>query len=156
EALKYADEILSRDPENEAGKLLRAAAMTGAGYYGAARTELTRLLRQNPKSQDVQFQLGILAIAEKKFSEAEGIFRKLYQPGQGDPGPAEALAETYSAQNQFDTALQLLQEDLKKSPDSLVIRRVLAITAVRARKYDLAIAEFRRLLDKDPKAGELR
>jgi tetratricopeptide (TPR) repeat protein len=155
EALKYADEILSRDPENDAAKLLRAAAMTGAGYYGAARAELARLLRQNPKSQDVQFQLGMLAIAEKKFSEAEGIFRKLYQPGQGDPRPAEGLVETYSAQNQFETALQLLQEDLKKSPDSLPLRRLLAITAMRARKYDLAIAEFRRLLEKVPKSGEL-
>jgi len=156
EALKYADEILSRDPENGAAKLLRAAAMTGAGYYSAARTELTRLLHQNPQSQNVQFQLGMLAIAEKKFNEAEGIFRKLYQPGQGDTKPAEGLVETYSAQNQFDTALQLLQGDLKKSPDSLAIRRLLAITAVRARKYDLAIAEFGRLLEKDPKSGELR
>jgi len=98
----------------------------------------------------------MLAIAEKKFNEAEGIFRKLYQPGQGDTKPAEGLVETYSAQNQFDTALQLLQGDLKKSPDSLAIRRLLAITAVRARKYDLAIAEFGRLLEKDPKSGELR
>ena len=156
EALKYADEILSRDPENGAAKLLRVTAMIGAGYYGAARAELTRLVRQNPQSQDVQFQLGMLAIAEKKFNEAEGIFRKLYQPGQGNPMPAEALVETYSAQNQFDTALQLLKEDLKKSPDSLAIRRLLAITALRARKYDLAIAEYRRLLEKNPKSGELR
>jgi Flp pilus assembly protein TadD len=156
EALKYANEILSRDPQNGAAKLLHATAMIGAGNYGVARTELTRLLRQNPRSQDVQFQLGMLAIAEKKFNEAAGIFRKLYQPGQGDTRPAEALVETYSAQNQFDIALQLLQEDLKKSPDSLPIRRLLAITAMRARKYDLAIAEYQRLLEKNPKPGELR
>src|SRR5262245_56174226 len=156
EALKYADEILPSDPENFAAKLLRASAMIGAGYYGAARTELTRLLQQNAQSQEIQFQFGMLAIAEKKFNEAERILRKLYQPGQSDPRPAEALAETYSAQNQFDTAIQLLQEDLKKSPDSLVIRRVLAITAMRVRKYDIAIAEFQRILEKDPKSGELR
>jgi tetratricopeptide (TPR) repeat protein len=156
DALKYTEEILSRDPENRPAKILRVAAMIGAGYLGEARTELTRLLHQNPQSGDLQFEFGMLAIAEKNYSEAEKIFRKLYQPGQGDPRPAVGLVETYTAQNQFGTALQLLNEDLKKSPDSISIRRLLAVTAARARKYDLAIDEYQRLLAKDPKSIQLR
>ena len=156
EALRYIGEILTQDPENDAARILRATALIGAGSYAEARAELTRLLHQNPKSWDIQFEFGMLAIAEKKFIEAERVFRVLYQPGQVDPRAAEGLVETYSASNRLDRAIQLLGDDLKKSPGSVSIRRLLAVTQARAGKYDLATSEYQRVLEEDPKSVDVR
>ena len=156
EAIRYTDEVLTRDPANGRARLLKAAAMTSAGYYGRARTELMKLLHDYPKSSEVQFQLGLLALAEKKYADAEAIFRKLGQAMPGDAGPAAALVATYSAQNQSDRAIELLNQDLKTRPESVPIRRLLALTAARTGKYELAVTEYRKLLANDEKSVDLR
>ena len=156
EAMRYSDEVLARDPKYRPARLLRAAAMTSAGYYARARTELTRLQGEYPGSSDVQFQIGLLALTEKKYAEAEEIFRKLEQSKPGDAKPAAALAAAYSAQNQSSIAIDLLNQDLQKQPDSVPIRRLLALTAMRAQKFDLAISEYQKLLARDPKSLDLQ
>jgi tetratricopeptide (TPR) repeat protein len=156
DALRYVDEVLSRDSRNGSAQFLHANAMIALGKYDAARMELARLRQQFPGSADVQFQLGVLALTERKFDEAAGIFQKLYQPGQRDPRAAEGLVETYAADSQFDRAIQLLNDNLKASPDSLVARRMLANTAARAGKFDLAISEFQRLLSTNQQSVDLR
>jgi tetratricopeptide (TPR) repeat protein len=150
EALRYCGEILAQDAENAPAKLLRVNAMIAAGYYGDAQAELTRLLHQYPKSAEVQLEFGMLAIAQKKFKEAEVVFQKLYEPGQSDDRPASALVETFAAEDELDRAVQWLAEASKKTPESVTIRKLLAQTAARARKYDLAIAQYTALLAKDP------
>jgi tetratricopeptide (TPR) repeat protein len=156
EAIQYANEVLVLDSANRAAKLLRVTAMIAAGYYGRARTELKSLIHEYPQSGQIQFQFGLLAIAEKKYSEAEKVFRKLDQQRTGDAGTVAALVATWSVQNQWDSAIQLLNQHLKASPDSAAIRRLLAATAARAGKYDLAISEYQRLLASNPKSIDLR
>ena len=156
EAIRYANEILAQQPQNRQARLLRVTGMIAAGHHGDAQVELVRLAREDPKSADVQYELALLAISEKKFSEAEGIFRKLSQSSPADQRSVAGLAEVYTAQNQMDKALELLSEDLKRSPDSRSIHRLLAETEARAHKYDAAIAEYNFLLTKDTKSVDLR
>ena len=156
EAVRYADEILAIDATNGAASLLKATAMTDAGYYGSARSELRKLQRDYPKSREVQFQFGLLAVAEKQYGEAETIFRKLNEAGAGDKSSVVGLVSVYSAQNRWDRAIDLLNEDLKKSPGSAAIRQLMATTAARAGKYDLAATEYQNLLAKHPKSIALR
>jgi tetratricopeptide (TPR) repeat protein len=156
EAIRYADEILGLDATNGAASLLKATAMTDAGYYGRARAELMNLRRNYPKSREVQFQLGLLAVAEKKYPEAEAIFGKLNEGGMIDIWSVVGLVSTYSAQSQWDRAIDLLNDDLKKSPGSAAIHQLMATTAARAGKYDLAATEYQNLLAKNPKSTELR
>jgi tetratricopeptide (TPR) repeat protein len=155
EALRYAEEILSRDATNDRAALLRAAAMVAAGRHGEARVELRRLLLRNPDSGEIQLQVALLAIAEKRFSEADGILRKLHESKAADPEICAALVELYAAQGRMDRAIETLSGDLKKVPESLAVRRLLAATEARAGKYDLALAEYRRLTAADPKSIEL-
>jgi tetratricopeptide (TPR) repeat protein len=124
--------------------------------YNEAHTELGNLAQELPNSFDVQLQSGLLAIAEGKYQEAEKLLRKIYQAGQKDPRPAVALAQSYTSQQQFEKAIQLLQEDLKKSPDSPTINGLLAFIAGQAREYDLAIKVYKDLLAKEPKSVDLR
>jgi tetratricopeptide (TPR) repeat protein len=123
--------------------------------HGEARAELNRLARQFPQSLEVQLQLGALAVLEKKYAEAEGILQKLRKSGPGELRATFGLAEAYARRSEFDKALQLLSEEAKKTQD-VSVRRMLAETAVRAERYDLAIAEYERLLSADPKSAGLR
>jgi Flp pilus assembly protein TadD len=147
---------MALDPTNRSAILLHLTALTGAGHYGEARTELTRLVRENPQAQDLQFQLGVLAVAEKKYTEAARIFENLRERTPADNGSLAALVETYAAQGQLDGALDMLAKEAQKSPDSVGIHKLRASIAARAQKYDLAIAEYQSLLAADPKSLPLR
>ena len=131
----------------------RAATFRGQGNLDAAREQLAQAFKTNPNSPDTILQSGLLAVAEKRFSEADVLFRKLYVPGQGDIRPLEGLVASRLSQNQFDAALDLLKSELAKS-NSPTVRAAYAVTAARAGRYDLALEQYRALLAATP-TGEL-
>lgn len=150
EMLRYADEILALDPNSAQARLWRSIGLMGTGNLDQARSELTRLLRQYPQSADVQLQLGLLDLAEKKFKDAEALFRKLYQPGRSDTRPLEGLVRVYVARREFDKPLQMLADALKTSPNSRSIHTMLAGTAAAAGKTDVALEQYRWLVAQYP------
>ncbi len=155
EALRRSEEVLVLQKEDPRAEFLRGAALTGLGRYEEARSALNRLALQYPESIDVQLQLGILDLREGKIRDAEARFQKAKPAAHSDFRPVMALAETYTAQKQFDTALELLQQQWKQSPDSGVVGNLAALTAVRAGKYDVAIEAYRRLLARTPQSAPL-
>lgn len=155
ETIRYANEVLAIDPTNGAAQLLRAAGLIGTNRLGEARPELERLARALPDSQEVQLQLGVLAIAERNFKQAEEIFSRLRQKDSPDPRAMSGLIETYASRQQFEAALQMVRADLKAAPQSVPMRQLLAQTAARAGEYDVAVAEYRSLLQATPGSFEL-
>src|SRR5437667_5899955 len=87
--------------------------------------------------------------------DAETIFGKLRQGGAQDASSVAGLADTYMAQNQYDRAMQALSDDLKRTPDSNVLRRLLASAATGAAKYDVALEQYSKLLAGEPGSAEL-
>lgn len=155
EVLQFADEILVRWPRDPRGRLLRAIALMGMKDYSKARVELTRLTRDFPRYPDAQLQLGLLNLAEKRFKEADQIFRQLQQAQQNDIRPLEGMVEARLMQQQFAEALQLLQNEVKKLPDSPALQLTYANTAARAGKYDLALDIYQKLAAANPKSPDL-
>ena len=117
------------------------------------------MMAANPSSPDVMFQIGVVNLAENKFKEAEDAFRKAYQLNPANSRGLMGIVETYMAQNRPDQALQVLQAEAQKMPDRMEFRLALGNTAVRAGKYDMAIAEFQAVLQKQDQksraAGDL-
>jgi tetratricopeptide (TPR) repeat protein len=156
EALQETQQILAAEPANVRARLLRGMSLATLQQYPEARNELSRLAQEQPQLADAQLQLGLVAVAEKKFAEADAIFQRLYKPGQGDLGALGGLVASQAAQNQFERALQLIGDELKRNPGSAALRSALASTATRARKYDLAVAEYERLVADHPQEPNLR
>ena len=154
EALMYANQVLAAQPANPRVRLLRVLSLMGIGTYREARSELTRLIKEYPQYVDAHLQLGALNILEKRYKEADDIFRKFYQPAKGDIRPLEGLVESQLAQKQLDHAVQLMSQELKKSPNSSGLRAAFATTAARAGKYDLALEQYQQLASGDPKNVE--
>ncbi len=154
DTLQQADEILKARPNDGKARLLRAQALARLGNSAIARAELTDLAKDYPKDVQPRLELGILALSEKKYREAEQIFDTLQS--NGDPRAIVGKAMSYSAENRLDKAAEILNEGLKKSPDSALLINQLASIQAQAGKYDLAIAGYRRLLAVEPKSLDAR
>jgi len=153
ETLQQTAEILKIRPGDPRARLLRAKALMQSGNPVMARSELASLTKDLPKDPEPQVQLGLLAIAEKKYSEAIDTFTKLKPTG--DSRAAAGLAAVYSAQGQYEKALQTLR-DATKTPTSnpWFLDSQIASTAALAGQYDYAINEFKKLLAANPKSLE--
>ena len=156
DALTAANDLVTYDGSNALYRLLYAAALTDTGDYSEARIQLTRILKQVPTYRDAQLQLGLVAIAQKKPKEAEEIFGKIHEAQADDIRAAMGLVNVYFSESRLERALQLLTDDLKKSPNSTATRSLLAATAARAGKYDLAIEEYQKLVSQVPNSAEPR
>jgi len=157
EALKQANNILALKPGDERGALLQAECLMALGDptdLATARAKLTGLNKNSPQETAPLVQLGLLALKQNAFKEATDIFQKLRAKGeqQGFLG----LATTYSSQRQYDQAIGVMQEGLRKWPDSTQILAQLATTEALAGHYDFAISYLQRLVDADPKSAQFR
>ena len=156
DALQVAEQIIAVAPRDARARLLYAASLTAAGQYQRARTELNRLATQFPQSPQVQFRMGVLAIADHKYKEAEDIYRKLEGTSAGDPQVLTGLAEAYKGENESGKALQVLQDEVKRNPKSALLRRVLARFAGAAGKYDIAVEQYKQLAAEAPRDADIQ
>ena len=154
DALRYVQELLAYQPNNTGAKLLGITALAAQGRNADAQTELGYLQREFPDSVDVKLQAAFLAIGERKYQDAEKIFRSV-KSGINDTRLTAGLAELYSSQQQFDKAIQVLSDDLRRSPDSSSLLALLAFTANRAGNYDQAIGAYQNLVAQEPGSAEL-
>ena len=153
EALQQTSEILSLRPNDPRARFLHAVASFSSGNLASARAELTRLAGDFPQYVEPKLELGLVALAEKKYPEAREIFGRL---GGNDPRAVSGLAATSLSERQFAKAIEVLNGALQKSPDSLMLREQLANTALAAGQYDLAIAEIKKLLSSESKSATLQ
>ena len=142
DAKRYSDSWLAIDPHNPSGRLVRSASLFGLGDYGQTRAVLTSLIHDFPNLPGAYLQLALLDVTEKRYNDAEALFRKHYQPGQGNMPVLRGMMEMYAAQAQWDKGIALLQKELALLPQSPELVRLLAETAGRAGKFDLAIEQY--------------
>jgi tetratricopeptide (TPR) repeat protein len=142
-ALKGAQEILLKyDRNNNNARLIASAALMGQKKFGDSHQLLDSMLKANPSSPDVLFQLGVVNLAEDKYKEAEASFRSSYELNPANSRGLMGMVETEMAQNHPDQAMQLLQTEAAKAPNRMDFILALGNTAVRAGKYDQAVSYF--------------
>jgi tetratricopeptide (TPR) repeat protein len=146
-ALKTAGQILAFDRGNLNAMLIESAALMGQKKFTESRGRLAAMLKTNPNSPDVYFQLGVADLAESKFKDAEGNFRKSYDLNPANSRGLIGMVETDMAQNKSEDALALLQTEADKAPNRPELRVALARTAGRVGKFDTAIGEYQKVLN---------
>jgi tetratricopeptide (TPR) repeat protein len=154
DTIRMADEILAVDPANADAKLWHAAGLLGNRDYQQAGTELDALLREHPDNLIANLHMAALETDQKKYKDAEARYLRLYKPGQSDLRPLEGLIQLYAGQQQLEKALKLLDEELKLAPESRSVHLLVASTAMRAGKLDLAAQHYEWVRSNDPKSVE--
>ena len=146
-ALKIAEECLKINPQSGAARLLQSAALMRMNRYSDSRTTLNTLLAANPKQPETLLEVGVLDLMEKKYQDAATSFRHAYE---SDPANARGLlgeAESYMLLGKPDEAVKVVTAESAKFPNRLDIRRDLADLEVRTGHADMAISEYRTLVD---------
>jgi len=151
-SLEYSARILELQPGLRNARLLHATALVGLDRLDEAHVEYNRLVRDQPGYTEAKLQLAMLDVLLRRFPEAEKLFRQLYQPKAGDFRALKGMVELYTAQGQTEKALVLLNAELARFPDSIAVRSLVAATAARAGKVDLAIQQYEQLLGR--RAGD--
>jgi tetratricopeptide (TPR) repeat protein len=153
-ALKSSQQLLAIDHNNNSARLIESAALMGQKKFGDSRQLLESMLKVNPSSPDVLFQLGIVNLAENKFKEAADAFRRSYELNPANSRGLMGMVETEMAENHPDQAMQLLQTESAKTPNRTDFLLALGNTAVRAGRYDEAIAYFEKVTASLPKGSK--
>jgi tetratricopeptide (TPR) repeat protein len=155
EALPVSEEILAVAPANPEAQLLNAVCLTSSSRFGEARARLNHLIQQSPQWLGARYQLGVLAISEQKYKEAEDIFHQLQQYAKDDPRVISGLAKAYKGENQSGRALELLQDEVKRSPNSQILHSLLAQFAGMSGNYDIALEQYKQMAAANPKSIEI-
>ena len=144
-ALKSSQAVLAIDRNNGNARLIASAALMGQKKFTDSREVLDGMLKANPSSPDVLFQLGVVNLAENKYKEAEDSFRRSYELNPANSRGLMGMVETEMAQNHPDQAMQLLQTESAKVPNRMDLLLALGNTAVRAGKFDAAVGYFEKV-----------
>lgn len=152
--LTETNTVAAIQPDSQEAKILRIIGLTGSGLYAEAKAEALQL-PAGAGDAAREMQLGNIALAQKRFPEAEEHFQKLYHKGvTGSPAVA-ALVNTYMAENKTGEALQLAEDELKRAP-SQETSGALVAAAISAKKFDLALAELQKLAAANPNSADLQ
>ena len=137
-------------------RLLRVIGLTGTHSYAAAKSEAEQLARDTKDAPQVEMQLGVIALGQGHYAEAEQLFRKLYKQGSPDLQPLAGLVNTYEAEHQPDRALALMQQETQRSPESKGKEALLVATAVADGKRDVALAELKKMAAENPTSADVQ
>ncbi len=146
-AERTADEILAKDRSNPTALLIKSAALMGQKKYAESRTLLDGMTKVNPNSPDVYYQLGLLNLSESKYKDADAAFQKCYELNPTLARGLMGVVETAMAQHKPDEALALLQKESAKAPNRLEFHLAAGNVAARAGKFDMAIAEYQKVIE---------
>jgi tetratricopeptide (TPR) repeat protein len=154
-ALDTVQTILQRDPGNVNAKVIQSQALLGQKKFGDSDTLLAGMLKSNPGSPDVYYQVGTAALAQGKLKEAEEAFQRAYQLNPTNSKSLLGMVEAEIQQGQPEKAMSILQEESKKAPNRLDLLFLMGTTAQREGKFQDSLGYFTRVLnglDKNSKA----
>ncbi len=154
--LEQANAALAINNRDENARLYRIMGLTGTGAFAMARSEAEQMARNSSHVRQAQMQLGIIALSQKKYAEAQEYFQKLYHEGDQDASPLAGLVSSLVAQNNTGKALAILAAQERRTPDSQSTQALTAATAQAAGKFDLALSELEKMATKTPDSVEVQ
>jgi len=154
--LQHADKALEIHPTDPNARLFRVIGLTGTHSYVQAKAEAERLASDTKDSPQVEMQLGIIALGQGRYSQAEDYFRKLYKEGSSDLQPLAGLVNTYEAEHKPDRALELMETEVQKAPNSAGKASLLVATEEAAGKSEMALAELQKLAQQHPASADVQ
>jgi tetratricopeptide (TPR) repeat protein len=130
--------------------MLRGRALLDQGNLDEAGAVLASLSRQVPDSVDVRLNLAYVSLNKRNYAEAEAAFNKILAANPAEWRAVAGLVDVDLAQNRPEKAFSRLEQELTRSHGSPAVRYLLASTALRSGKYNIAIENFRELSNQTP------
>lgn len=118
--------------------------------YDEANTRINTAISQEPNNVLAYQMRGEVAMAQRKFPEAEQAYRKLIERAPSVPNAYQKLALVFLARQDLPGAMGVLENGIKTNPKDLTLPAVRAEWLTRSNQYDLAIQAYEDLLKRAP------
>ncbi|HEX3748614.1 MAG TPA: tetratricopeptide repeat protein [Bryobacteraceae bacterium] len=145
-ALDSVQQILQRDPGNMNAKMIQSQALLGQKKFDVSGSLLKDMLKTNPSSPQIYYQMGTQALAEGKPKDAESDFQRAYELNPANSQNLMGVVSAEIAQGQADKAMALLQSEATKAPNRIDLAFLLGTTAKQQGKFQQAEAYFNKVL----------
>jgi tetratricopeptide (TPR) repeat protein len=155
-ALDSVQTVLQRDPGNINAKVIQSQALLGQKKFGDTETLLAGMLKSNPSSPDVYYQVGTADLAQGKLKEAEAAFKRAYELNPANSRGLLGMVDAEIQQGQPDKAMSILEEESKKAPNRPDILFLMGTTAQREGKFQDSLTYFTRVLNGLDKKSKTR
>ena len=152
-AVAAAEEILKLLPNDVRAKLIRCNAWIRLGERAQARASLEEIMKQVSQPRDAIYYLASLDRLEKRYGDAEKLFRRLYEGNPPDRRGLLGLADVYMAEGHREKAVGLLRASVEKNPENIGLRLAMGTALASAGHIEEAASEFRSVLEKRPDDG---
>jgi tetratricopeptide (TPR) repeat protein len=152
-ALHQADATVRIAPNSVEAQVMKAAALQRLQRFDEARTLLTAIIEKLPKQVDTLLQLGVLDLNQKKYKDAQDMFRRAYEANPNNLRGLLGESRAYLLDGQQDKSVQLIEAEAQKKPSNLDLQREVGNAEVSVGQYDKAIGAYQGLLAKvsDPR-----
>ncbi len=147
--IHFLSQRIKREGATQELLFARARVHIKAEHWHAARRDLQRVLRRDPKNVHAQIALGESLLHLKQFKRAERTFVNALEQDPASRRGALLLAETYRAQHKYAEAAELMDTLIAKQPRppaNLFLEQ--AELLERAGKHEEATATIDRGIDK--------
>jgi tetratricopeptide (TPR) repeat protein len=122
--------------------LLRGRGFEQAGEFDKARKLYESLRQQHPSNLEVVHRLGVVADAQKRHGEAEGMFLYVLQKDRNNAEVLADLGYCYFLQGQLTKSESALTKAVAMEPSNPRFHNNLGLVVGNQGRYDEALAHF--------------
>lgn len=156
QALALFSRVVAAHPENAFARVWRGALLLERGEADGARSEFEAVLQREPAHGGAWYCLGVMALVERRPAEAADCFQRAGQGSAVDPDLLVRLARAFLALDLPANAECALRRALELSPRDARALNLLGWIEYNRGEVDAALAEWRRVLEIQPRDGDAR
>lgn len=143
EAVKYYEDIISRDNNNYAVGLALGKLFGELDRINEAEMSFEKCIKLSPNKPEAYTELGKLLMSQKKYSEALKVYRKYIKINENDYNGHYNLAGCYYQNRDFTKSISEYQKAISLNPKSYNSLFNLALIYEEKQEYDRAIEYYK-------------
>ena len=158
EALRYAQQVSTIDPNNKEALLIRGSARLLKKDYGTAAIDLGNYVQANPDNAVGHQRLGAACLQNKDFPRAELQFEDALKINPAFTDALAGIASLYLQQKNPEKAIQRMNQQLGRvsGPAQAPVLRLLAELYVSQKDTSRAEEMLKKAIQADPKNPAFR
>ncbi|MGH7498460.1 MAG: tetratricopeptide repeat protein [Gemmatimonadales bacterium] len=155
-AREYAEELVSKYPNDERAHFLLGNAYFGQQDYDKSIEQFKKAIEINPQFSGAYNSLGYAYRPIEKYADAETAFRKYIELIPNDPNPYDSYAELLMKTGRFDESIAQYEKALSVDPHFSNAYIGVATNMMLQGKHDAAATQAQKLYDAARDDGDRR
>lgn len=146
--------VLKNSPDSAVALSMMASAQERIGAVNLALDSYKKLLERNPDNQAALIGAGRLLLGQDQTDEAQKLLDQAYKADKNNIDATRLLVEVYSRKKQWNQALELSRGLIINQQTAPIGYHLSGLVHARMQDFPAAIDDFKKALEKEPRAVE--